>query len=468
MNTERAIIVEKFYEHEFPEIVKSYYDEFSTLYPNRYKCLGIVDLDGQECSLFEYIENFIRTNYNIPYEIQKDLSCHNAAIFFASTNNFGFTYNANNKSKIPEELLSLYSAKAEGVYTMGLFSHIFSDFTGLSKIAKEKAKANIEVELELVRLKLRSYLKRFFMHGGIDWKWIVLDQIYHYGVDKFPNSLDHNFKQLKYSIGFSEKYGHLWQKDGETKEKLFYSELKEMKIQDYSYLNVLAQKLLSQYISKKNKIYANCESLGEVPIIRLIERPGLLGQRGSYEESYYNYLKYTLDGYQHDIYPYDFPIDFKLNINDVFNDESFVHEYLETFNEPENGIRALFGLPRVGEGWISETNLFYEIKSHFLNEVIVQHGRPKWLGKQHLDIYIPKYNVGVEYQGDQHFYPIEYFGGELSFVKNQERDIKKKVLCENNNCRLIYVTPGYKKSDVLDKIESIIGRDENNNPLSDF
>ena len=58
MNTERAIIVEKFYEHEFPEIVKSYYDEFGTLYPNRYKCLGIVDLDGQECSLFEYIENF--------------------------------------------------------------------------------------------------------------------------------------------------------------------------------------------------------------------------------------------------------------------------------------------------------------------------------------------------------------------------------------------------------------------------
>lgn len=56
-------------------------------------------------------------------------------------------------------------------------------------------------------------------------------------------------------------------------------------------------------------------------------------------------------------------------------------------------------MPKVGEGWISETELFYKISDYFKEDEVVHHASPKWLGRQHLDIYFPKLNIGIEYQG---------------------------------------------------------------------
>jgi hypothetical protein len=107
----------------------------------------------------------------------------------------------------------------------------------------------------------------------------------------------------------------------------------------------------------------------------------------------------------------------------------------------ENEIREERELPKIGEGWISETLLYYKIKKAFSNYDIVQHGKPKWLGLQHFDIFIPELNIAIEYQGMQHQKPVEYFGGETAFKKGQERDARKKRLCVENNCTLLYVYP---------------------------
>ena len=40
--------------------------------------------------------------------------------------------------------------------------------------------------------------------------------------------------------------------------------------------------------------------------------------------------------------------------------------------------------------------------------------------------------VGIEYQGQQHYEPAGYFGGEESFKQTQERDKRKKQLCDEN------------------------------------
>ena len=61
-----------------------------------------------------------------------------------------------------------------------------------------------------------------------------------------------------------------------------------------------------------------------------------------------------------------------------------------------------------------------------------------WLGRQSLDFYLPDYNVGVECQGEQHFFPVKYFGGEKTFKKTLERDKRKKKLCEENGVKLLY------------------------------
>lgn len=464
MYNERVKRLEQFYEDEFPSLVKKYYDEFSSQYLVRYNCLGRVHDGEREINLFQYIEEYIVKNYNIPYEIKKDFDFHNASLFYAATKDFGFAINANYRKTIPQDLVEQYISKAGYIYEFGLFAHSFLGLKGVSRIINSKIKADIEVECELIKLRLKSYLKRFFIQGGIDWRWIVLDQIYSFGIDKFPNSLDQEFSQLEYSVGFFEKFGHLGemndipyvQHESYGKEKEFYAELKKRNVNEYTYIDVLREKLIFKNIKKGNVLLASCKALGDIPVLKLKNKLSFVNSKGSYNETYFNYLSYRLNNSSEDIFPYEFPVNFKLNISDVIDDEAVVHQYLETYNEPENGIREMFNLPKIGEGWISETNLYYEIKSHLSSEVVLQHGRPKWLEKQHLDIYIPRYNIGIEYQGDQHFYPIEYFGGESSFIKNQERDKNKKHLCEQNSCHLIYVNPGYDKTEVLSKIETHI------------
>jgi len=120
--------------------------------------------------------------------------------------------------------------------------------------------------------------------------------------------------------------------------------------------------------------------------------------------------------------------------------------------ECENIIRKERGLPKVGEGWFSETELFEKLCQSFPNERVVHHGQPAWLGQQHLDVYFPSRNVAVEYQGAQHQHLVEFFGGEKVFKKQQERDMRKRQLCEKYGCRLIYAYPGYNISDIQHQI----------------
>ena len=62
----------------------------------------------------------------------------------------------------------------------------------------------------------------------------------------------------------------------------------------------------------------------------------------------------------------------------------------------------------------------------------------KWLKNQHLDFYLPKYNIAIECQGGQHFESVEHFEGNVGFLKRRKRDINKKELCNKNNIKLIY------------------------------
>lgn len=118
-------------------------------------------------------------------------------------------------------------------------------------------------------------------------------------------------------------------------------------------------------------------------------------------------------------------------------------KFRELLRLAENNYRESIGMPKIGEGWISETELYYKIKEAFPNEQVIHHGSPEWLGRQHLDIWIPELKVAVEYQGAQHDQPVDFFGGQEAFEKNQERDAVKKKKCLENGVRLIEVREGY-------------------------
>jgi hypothetical protein len=79
--------------------------------------------------------------------------------------------------------------------------------------------------------------------------------------------------------------------------------------------------------------------------------------------------------------------------------------------------------------FLIESNITFERSKHF-----------DWLGKQHLDFYLPDYNVAIECQGIQHFEPRDRFGGEAEFKNIIIRDAKKAQLCKENGVKLYYFT----------------------------
>lgn len=56
------------------------------------------------------------------------------------------------------------------------------------------------------------------------------------------------------------------------------------------------------------------------------------------------------------------------------------------------------------------------------------------------DFYIPNYNICIEYQGEQHYTPIEIFGGEKAFKKQKENDNIKRAFCKNNKLLLVEIS----------------------------
>lgn len=55
------------------------------------------------------------------------------------------------------------------------------------------------------------------------------------------------------------------------------------------------------------------------------------------------------------------------------------------------------------------------------------------------DFYLQDYNVCIEYDGRQHFEPVEQFGGEEELKKTQERDRIKTEYCFDNNIPLLRI-----------------------------
>ena len=108
----------------------------------------------------------------------------------------------------------------------------------------------------------------------------------------------------------------------------------------------------------------------------------------------------------------------------------------EILREAENLLRERHGLPRIGESWVAETNLFNIVRELFPEAV--QHASSRWLRLQHLDIFVPSKRLAIEYQGRQDFEPIDFFGGVEGYEATVKRDKQKRKKCEAQGVRLLY------------------------------
>ncbi len=127
------------------------------------------------------------------------------------------------------------------------------------------------------------------------------------------------------------------------------------------------------------------------------------------------------------------------------------HQALSTigttlFNEVHSGKYAnleRFDYFEAENKWKSE-QLVFELtqKAYRKYKVVYQH-RPAFLrtqsGQMSFDVFICGLNVAIEYQGKQHFEPVEIFGGEASFTSQKVRDELKKELSQKNHIKLVYI-----------------------------
>lgn len=55
------------------------------------------------------------------------------------------------------------------------------------------------------------------------------------------------------------------------------------------------------------------------------------------------------------------------------------------------------------------------------------------------DFYIPEHNLLIEAQGEQHYAPVDFFGGQEQFKIQQEHDKRKRDYANTNNIRLLEI-----------------------------
>ena len=84
-------------------------------------------------------------------------------------------------------------------------------------------------------------------------------------------------------------------------------------------------------------------------------------------------------------------------------------------------------LERELELFLKENGIEFDTHKHF-----------EWLGKQEIDFFIEKYNIGIECQGKQHV-GLGGWNDSFDFNKLYELDEKKNILCNENGIKLLYL-----------------------------
>lgn len=107
------------------------------------------------------------------------------------------------------------------------------------------------------------------------------------------------------------------------------------------------------------------------------------------------------------------------------------------FREMEARYRIESGLPARGDGWVSETHLAHLVAAALPGHEVVREARLDWLHGQRLDVYVPAMRLAIEYQGIQHYEPIDLFGGEPGLAQRQVMDARKRAACRDAGVRLI-------------------------------
>lgn len=102
---------------------------------------------------------------------------------------------------------------------------------------------------------------------------------------------------------------------------------------------------------------------------------------------------------------------------------------------------------KIISNWLDNHNILYESQKTF----------DGCINKQHLpfDFYLSEYNICIEYNGKQHYEPIDYFGGKEKLESQILRDNIKKWYCKENNIYLLEI-PYF--ADIYEELEKCMNQ----------
>ena len=133
-------------------------------------------------------------------------------------------------------------------------------------------------------------------------------------------------------------------------------------------------------------------------------------------------------------------------------------EHGEFWQSPNSHISQKQGCPKCGELKNKTETHLYNFLINNTNYKIIRQKTFKWLGKKKLDIFIEDLNIGIEYQGRQHFETIDYFGGLNGFNTTVKRDTEKFQQCNKHGIKLLYVS--YEKNIPPQYLDTIYTKNE--------
>lgn len=106
----------------------------------------------------------------------------------------------------------------------------------------------------------------------------------------------------------------------------------------------------------------------------------------------------------------------------------------------QEDVRKAFGNPKIGNGkHLQEQELYWSVREQHPDTPIIRNYRPAWLEGLELDIYLPDEGLAFERQGEQHYRPVEHWGGEEKLEEQKEHDARKRKICEGKGIRLVEI-----------------------------
>jgi very-short-patch-repair endonuclease len=118
---------------------------------------------------------------------------------------------------------------------------------------------------------------------------------------------------------------------------------------------------------------------------------------------------------------------------------------VDFFQTPTNHLSGWIGCPhcsynenRISKGeskiieFLEENDIDYVFQKRFKN--------CKYLKTLRFDFWLPKLNILIEFDGQQHYQPIEHWNGELGFQKQKIRDKIKNEFASEMNYRLLRIS----------------------------